>query len=194
MTKKLPPEVPVLKGQITLDEYLNELDGPMPDQGTDITADDTIASRLLRELGSLEKQIAANTSTADYERAKITQWETVVNTPLQERALWLRGQLEQYALHERREHDRKTINLPFGVLSTRPKEARWEISDEFIEWARSTGSMEFLRTKYEPERGVIKEYFTPNSEGEATDSMGVTIPGIHVVKDADYSVTVKPTT
>lgn len=188
----LPKNIPVLEGQITLNEYLNELDGPLPEEGAEITTDDTVASRLLRELSVLEKGIAANAATAERERAKITGWETRVNEPLQNKALWIRGQLEQYALHERRTSDRKTISLPFGTLTTRPKDPVWEIGQEFVDWAR-TSAPEFVRAKYEPIRDIIKKTLVPDSEGNALDvATGVPVPGVKVVVETDYAATIKP--
>lgn len=189
MTK--PPDTPVvLDGQISLDDYLNELDGPLPDP-SDATPDDATASRMLRELGTMEKAIAANSSMATAERAKISQWEMAVNEPLVNRALYLRTQLEQYAIHERAVSDRKTINLPFGTLTTRPAAPQWEIFPAFTDWAK-TAEPDLLKVTYTPVKNDIKAKFVVDSDGHAIDTVtGVMVPGIEVTQPADYTVTVK---
>lgn len=181
MTKKQPPQEPaVLEGQISLEEYLEQLDGPNPEAGDEFTADDAMASRLLRELGTLEKTMEANSQLAEAERAKISLWESTVNEPLSNRVAWLRGQLEQYGLHERAASERKTISLPFGTIKTYPKAAQWNIGPEFIEWAKSANPT-LLRTKYEPEKDLIKATFETDSENRAVDpDLGTVIPGITV--------------
>lgn len=169
-----------LEGQISLDDYLTELDGPNPGPGEDFTADDVMASRLLRELSALEKSIDANSQLAAAERAKISQWEAVVNEPLANRASWLRSQLELYGLREREASDRKTISLPFGTIKTYPKAAQWNIGPEFIDWARRAAP-QLLRTKYEPIKDLVKETFTTDSGNHAVDpSLGTTVPGITI--------------
>lgn len=190
MTKKPATEPPVLEGQVSLEKYLNALDGPLPE--TETTPDDTTASRMLRELGAMEKAIGANSAMAEAERAKITSWETEVNTPLQNRALYLREQLERYAIHERTTNDRKTISLPFGTLASRPAQPLWDIRPEFSEWAQ-TAAPDLLKVTYTPLKTEVKSKFIIDSEGHAVDPVtGVIIPGIEVTQPADYTVTVKP--
>jgi hypothetical protein len=178
--------------QISLESYLNELDGPLPTEGTDLSVDDTVASRLLRELATMEKAIAANSAIAETERAKITSWETTVNTPLQNRALWLRGQLEAYAIFERTTKERKTIALPFGTLTTRPASAEWQVGGEFIEWAKANRA-DLLRVKYEPDKTAIKSAYIIDSDGQVTDEFGVEIPGLTVNQHSgEFVPTIKP--
>jgi hypothetical protein len=191
MSQKPPAEHPVLEGQISLDEYLNQLDGPLPETGDDATPDDATASRMLRELGTMEKAIAANSAMAVAERAKITQWETTVNEPLQNRALYLRSVLEQYAIHERTVSDRKTISLPFGTLSTRPATPVWDIYPAFNDWAK-TAAPDLLKVTYTPIKNDIKAKFVVDSDGHAVDTVtGVMVPGIEVTQPTDYNVQIK---
>jgi Bacteriophage Mu Gam like protein len=169
----------VLEGQISLEDYLDQLDGPNPETGEDINPDLDMAARLMRELAKLEKAIDANAQRAAAERAKITSWETTVNEPLQNRAVWLRTQLEGFALHEREKSGMKTFSMPYGEIATTQKGAQWDIGPEFVEWAKAAAP-QLLRTKYEPEVAKIKATFEA-AEREAVDKdLGTIVPGISI--------------
>jgi hypothetical protein len=185
-----------LDGQISLDEYLTSLDGPLDETETEMGTDDVWANRMLRELAAAEKNIRTNTAMADAERAKITAWEAVVNDPLQKRALWLREQLEKYAVYVRTNEDRKTVHLPFGKITTTPKADEWLIDAEsFVAWARTAGVADLYRVPEPvPNRTVIKGAFAVDSEGHAVDTAtGETIPGIEVRKSDAYNIQIKTT-
>lgn len=186
------------ENSLSLEQYLDGTDGLEDAVGTEmdiVSGDDVMASQMLRRLGAIEKQIEANSAIASAERQRITDWEVSVNTTLQNNALYLRSVLEQYALHERIESDRKTINLPFGVLKTTPTSPKWTISDrdEFVAWAERTGNNDLVRIKKEPALSELKSKMSLNSDGVAVDEIGMEVP--HVVvehPEKPFNVNVKP--
>lgn len=187
-----------LEGQISLSDYLDRAE-PVPEPEDDpnySVPDDAQATQLLRTLSSVEKQIAAVSSMAEHERAKITAWEAQTNEPLQRKALWLRNILEGYAIYQRDEFGRKTINLPHGTLATRPAQLQWKITDKdaFVEWAEANGVADLVRIKKEPQMTVIKNAFQPEEDGTIVDIFsGEAVPGIEAKpSDTPYTASVKP--
>lgn len=183
-----------LDGQISLDDYLTQLDGPLEEGETDMGLDDVWANRMLRELGIVEKRIKANTDMATSERAKITMWETSVNEPLQNRAVWLRARIEDYAAYAREQEDRKTISLPFGRVASTPKQAEWVIGPEFIGWAKQSGIADLIRyPEPQPNRSAVKSALIADSDGNAVTLEGELVPGVTVTPVTGYNVTIRPT-
>lgn len=184
--------------QPTLDQFLEETDGLSPDTettGTIPERNDEEAARALRSLGALERQAAANTALAAAQRAKINEWETSVNEPLQARMIWLRGILEGYALHERTADDkRKTINTPFGVLKTTPKQPTWEIDEEiFIQWAEANAP-ELVKVVKTPEKAKLKAAYQAAGETVKNPITGDDVAGVTVRQpEQPFNVSIKTT-
>lgn len=183
---------------ITLDQYLETTDALDPATEADARIpehNDEEAARALRELGFLERQAAANTAVAAAQRTKITEWETSVNTPLQNRMIWLRGILEGYALHERGIDDkRKTISTPFGVLKTTPKQPAWEVDDEiFIQWAEANAP-ELVKVTKTPEKAKLKAAYTRAGEVAKDPISGDEVAGVTIIEpETKFSVSIKTT-
>lgn len=178
--------------QQTLDQYLHELDGPAPDVDLEftLTQDDEWANRMLRELAVAEKKINSNSAMASAERAKITGWEASVNEPLQNRALWFRSQLEQYALHAR-EEGRPTVSLPFGTVSTTKKQDEWRVGPEFVQWATENGFVDMLKVERKPILNVLKKALSVDSDGNAITADGELAEGVTVDTSVRYSISIK---
>lgn len=169
----------------TLSEYLSE--GPdAPD-----SPNDEWASRALRELGELTKKVEANNTIAAKEIARVQQWNDDVNASLESRAAFLWQKLEQYAL-EQRADDRKTISLPGGKLSTRPAQASWKFSSEFITWAIDNAP-DMLRKSWTVDRNAAKAVLDKDSEGNIFNvETGEPVPGVELDDSERYDVTIKP--
>jgi phage host-nuclease inhibitor protein Gam len=181
----------------TLDEFLAETDGLAPETEethTIPTGNEEEAARALRELGQLTKQAEANTALAKSQRQKITDWETQVNEPLQNRMLWLRGMLEQYARAEREESGgkKKSVQTPFGKVSTTIAQPKWAIGDPdaFIAWAL-VNAPQLVETKQSAKLGEAKKTLTVEG-GEAFEPLtGDAVPGITITDPGEpYTYTI----
>jgi Bacteriophage Mu Gam like protein. len=189
-----PPPAP--KPQ-TLAEYLTETDS-LPDSveesQTIPSHSDPDAARALRELGQLEARIASNKALAAAERAKITEWETTVNDPLQTRAAWLYSLLGRYAIDERNlDPKRKTILTPYGTLATKPAQDVWEIDEEaFIKWAKEHNPS-LVRTTEAPEKAKLKQYYQAKN-GKVIDPItDEVVEGVKIVPpERPFTITIKP--
>lgn len=175
-----------------LDEYLLALESDPEEE--ELLGADYRANRLLQKLASVEKQIERNASIARLERQKITDWETRVNSPLQNSAVNLRSMLEGHAREQRVLHGRKTINLPYGTLSTTKKQDHWSVMTpgEYIEWARGK-SGNLVRVTETPNLSFLKNYAVVDGNGNAIDvNTGEVIPGVTVTAGTDFTVSIKP--
>lgn len=185
-------------GETTLEEFLDANDPIREESLTEGIKgeDDEEAGRMLRTLRALEQRIQANAETAATERAKITEWETSVNQPLQAQAERIRSSLEGYALAERArdEKKRKTISTPFGVLKSLPAQDKWTIEDEaaIIAWAKATEQTHLVTTKESVTLTALKKDLLPQ-DGKAVDpESGNPVPGIKITAaDRPFTVTIK---
>lgn len=184
--------------QPTLADYLAEND-PLPDRIEETQTipphADPDAAKALRELGQLQRHIEANTATAKAERQKITDWETAVNQPLQDRATWLYSILAKYAVDERTlDEKRKTINTPFGILKTLPAQKVWEIDEPaFIKWAEENNPS-LVKVVKTPEKAKLKQFYQAAGDHVIDPIKGDVVDGVSL-KDPErpYTVTIRPT-
>ena len=102
-----------------LDELLEEVE-QKEDQQTEVFID-----LLLLRIKTLQEEIADNFSNADKEIVIIKNWALSKNTVLQERINLIEKQLEQFA----RSSDKKTIDLPNGILKVRKSPDKAEVVD-----------------------------------------------------------------
>lgn len=180
----------------TLEEFLSATDGlseATETAGTLPENDDSEAAKALRELGRLERMAAANSAMAAQERTKITEWETEVNTPIQNRANRLRAMLEGYAVLERtRDESRKTISTPFGTIKTTPKQPVWVIDDEiFIQWAMENAP-ELVKTTRTPEKAKLKAAYQRVGVAAKDPISGDEVAGVEIIDAPEkYSITIK---
>ena len=125
-----------------LDELLEEVE-QKEDQQTEVFID-----LLLLRIKSLQEEIADNFSNADKEIEIIKNWALSKNTVLQERINLIEKQLEQFA----RSSDKKTIDLPNGILKIRKSPDKAEV--ENLELFLSKANAELV--------SVVPEQIKPN--------------------------------
>lgn len=184
-----------LAGQISLDEYLNQdFDTAIEGQVEVTISGDPDAAWAMRKLATLVKAKNANEAIADAEVRRISGWLSEVQAPLQNQIDFLTSVLTKYAEHERTAHDRKTISLPHGKISTRPVAAKWEVEDEpaFIAWAKKSGIADLYRVKETPALTAIKAAFRDDGESGAVTLEGEPVPGVTFTPGTGFNTTVTP--
>lgn len=173
----------------SLTDYLDAFDPSGDDRDLPIP-DDAEAENLFRQLANTEARIKANDDMADFEIGKINQWRVMANEPLQNKAIWLRTKLEEYALLTRASTERATVSLPHGTLKTTKAQAEWKIdSTAFVAWAKENRP-ELLRVKYEPDKGAVKVDLIPASDGTVVTADGEEVPGVTVDRSERYNITI----
>lgn len=176
-----------------LEEYLDAVDDDMLDGLERATSENL--DNLLRRLGRLEKRMAENTRKAEKARRDITQWETMVNSPLQDEAKWVRGLIEGFVEEQRKKDPKsKTFPSPHGVVKTTPAQKQYVYEDEeaFIRWALENDPG-LLKTTHAPLKNDIKKSFRVEGEHLIHSLTEEVIPGI-VVRDPEvpFNTTIKP--
>ncbi|MAT59745.1 MAG: hypothetical protein CMF23_17365 [Ignavibacteriae bacterium] len=150
-----------------LDELLEEVE-QKEDQQTEVFID-----LLLLRIKSLQDEIADNFSNADKEIEIIKNWALSKNTVLQERINLIEKQLEQFA----RSSDKKTIDLPNGILKIRKSPDKAEVVDLELFLKKATSDL----------ITVIPEQIKPNLKGiKNFIKMTTKVPeGVKVIEGKD---------
>lgn len=190
-----PPktDAPALEGQVSIEDFLSaDFDKLVEGEEQVSLGGDRDATWALQKLAALRKQLAANNDLAEAEANRIAAWLEAVNEPLRRQVQFVEGILNGYAIHERTAHDRKTIILPYGKLSTRPGQEKWEVADPdaFIRWAEESGHKDLLKVTTKPESlTVIKAALAATDDGEAMLD-GELVPGVTVTKPTAPTVNI----
>jgi phage host-nuclease inhibitor protein Gam len=169
-----------------LEEHL--LDALEPEtQGTDeqksfVIDDNGAADWALRKIAQKQRLIAENEELAEREIARIREWLTDANGPLQNEIANLELLLTDYHRRLLAEDDRrKTVKLPAGNLKARKLPDNVEVTDEdaFIEWAEAERHT-LLRITTAPDKNAIKQAVLKDGE---------VIPHVAAVKgDLKFSI------
>lgn len=157
-----------------LDELLEEVE-LKEDQQSEVFID-----LLLLRIKTLNEEIADNFSNADKEIEIIKSWALSKNTVLQERINLIEKQLEQFI----RESNKKTIDLPNGVLKVRKSPDKAEVVD--LELFLSKANAEFVT--------VVPEQIKPNLKNiKSFIKMTTKVPdGVRVIEGKEeFSYSIK---
>lgn len=127
--------------------------------------------------------------------AKTTQAEELAEVEMRRIDAWLEnrrhvnsrdidffgGLLSRYALEQREAFDRKTIDLPDGLIQTRTVNEKFVVEDRdaFVAWAKENAP-ELLRTTYGADMSKIGEKCVAADQSVVDQETGMVIPGIRV--------------
>jgi hypothetical protein len=178
------------------DPNIHEFDSTPVDHESFRITNDGLASWAMRKLMDLRAKQAENTAIAEAERQRIADWEARVNGKFTDDIAFFESHLIQYAIHERQDANRKTIETPYGAVKSRATQDKVRVVDEpaFIEWAQDNLPAAVV-TKVTASLSALKESITP----EHTDTLGwiamtangEIVPGVVVEPSSvNYSVEV----
>ena len=151
---------------------------------------DDMATWAMRKLRGILLKKAENKAIADAEIARIAEWLTTVDKSLQGDEDYFRAILVEYAVGQRAE-GRKTLNLPYGKVTSRQGSGKWTVDKEmdFLEWAKANRP-ELVKVKESPAIAELKTYLTKTEGGYIVDTAtGEVVPGVQV-SDPEISFTV----
>lgn len=115
--------------------------------------DDRAAEWAARKMAKAHRRVVAIERMASDARQAIDSWEEGEKaSPARDREFF-EGLLEDYALRQREEADRKSFELPSASISTRSTPAKIDVSDDeaYIEWAVSRdGPDQTIKTTRKP--------------------------------------------
>lgn len=145
----------------TLDEVMDEIVQRQLDRFT--VDDDQKAMWAMRKLRAVRQKVAENERIAAEEIERIKAWLAEANSAHERDLNYFTGLLTDYAARQRAEHDRKSIVLPHGKVSSRRGTTKIVVSDAeaFLAWAKANNHLDLIRVKEEPSLSAIKDAFPP---------------------------------
>jgi hypothetical protein len=175
-----------------LEEHLAALDDEIEAPEHFQIENDGAAAWAMRKLRRLRQHQESNNRLAAEQIEKIEDWLIHANRPSQDSIRFFESILSNYAVRQRIEEDRKTIDLPEGKISTRSGSLKWAINGEvFLPWARENAP-DLIRIKEEAALSEVKARLEVGGEGIVFDpSTGEHVPGVSA-QQQDISVSIAP--
>lgn len=154
--------------------------------------DDGAAAWAMRKLRRLRQQQASNVALAEEQIQKISDWLSKANRSSEDSMVYFENILSDYAIRQRLDHDRKTIDLPEGKISTRTGTKKFSVDPgAFLPWARENAP-DLIRVKEEPSMTEMKARLQIDDDGEVFEpTTGEFVPGVMAV-ETGISVSISP--
>lgn len=150
------------------------------------------ATWAMRKLRSVVAGLEANAQIAIAEKARIDAWlEDANKSLLTEREFW-EGHLTTYLRKQRQEDDSiKTITTPYGKISSRVTQPKWETMEELTDWLLNNND-KLIRVKYEVDKTELKKNYTVDGDKVIDPTTGEVVPFIQIIpSDIAYKVEVE---
>lgn len=172
-----------------LDEYEVE---ESPEKEAFVVDDLSKATWAMRKLRSVVAGLEANAEIAIAEKARIDAWlESANKSLLSEREYW-EGHLTTYLRKQRQADDSiKTITTPYGKISSRVTQPKWETMEELTDWLLNNND-KLIRIKYEVDKTELKKTYKVDGTNVIDPSTGEVVPFIQIIpSDIAYKVEVE---
>lgn len=136
----------------------------------------------LRKLAALQKEQNEIDRLAQSELERIETWKAKEIEKINSSKEFFESLLGQYFV-EQREVDKKfKISTPYGTVSTRKQQPKWEYNDkQVIESLKKSDMDNFIKTKEELDKAALKKAVKV-VEGKAITEDGEVIEGITVIE------------
>lgn len=145
------------------------------------------ANWALRKIAAYKKKQAEIKELAAEEKFRIECWEQNENEQIERGIAYFESLLGQYLTEQRKEDPKFKISTPYGKVSTRKQQPKWEYEDKtVIEYLKSVGMNELIRIKEELNMVDLKKTVTVE-EGKAI-LQGVELPGITILEQPEKVV------
>jgi len=155
--------------------------------------DDSKATWAMRKLKVHVVQMAINNSIAEDEKKRIDEWLETVNNPIQTKSEFFTNHLVAYGKEQREQFDRKTVSTPYGKISSRQSQEKFEFTDKdiFLKFCENQ-SLDLVRYKVEPDMEKIKTELVVTTDGKIITKDSEMIPGIAIKpSEINYKVEVE---
>lgn len=142
------------------------------------------ASWALRKIAAYKKKQAEIKEFADAERFRINSWEENENEQIKRGIEYFENLLAQYLMEQRRSDPKFKISTPYGKVSTRKQQPKWEYDDEtVIKYLKSVDMNRLIRIKEELNKVDLKKAVTV--EESKAMLQGIRLPGINITEQPD---------
>lgn len=150
------------------------------------------ATWAMRKLRSVVAGLEANAEIAIAEKARIDAWLEDANKGLiTEREFW-ETHLTTYLRKQRQADDSiKTITTPYGKISSRVTQPKWDTMEELTDWLLANNDM-LVRVKYEVDKTLLKKTYEVDGDKVVNPATGEVVPFIQITpSDIAYKVEVE---
>lgn len=140
------------------------------------------ANWAMRKINAYKNQQAEVDELAEKELQRINEWKEKEKKKTQRSIEFFESLLTGY-LYEQRQIDAKfKVSTPYGSVSTRKQQPKWEIDQEnLVAWLKENNKVDLIRTKEEPAIKEIKETFSITGVNAVDSNTGEVVPGIYIL-------------
>lgn len=142
------------------------------------------ANWALRKIAAYKKKQAEIKELAESERFRIDSWEKNENESIERGIAYFEGLLTEYLMEQRKKDPKFKISTPYGKVTTRKQQPKWEYQDEeVLNFLKAIGASEFIRVKEEVNKVELKKKVKVE-DGRAVIE-DVMIPGIRITEQPE---------
>lgn len=137
------------------------------------------ANWVFRKLAAIERKRKEIQELANKEIERIKAWQEREERSLDNSKEFFEGLLTEYFAREREKDPKFKISTPYGKVSARKQQPKWNYDDEkLVNWLLQNDK-ELVRTKYEPDKNGIKKKYKVIGTNVVTED-GEIVEGITV--------------
>ena len=137
------------------------------------------ANWAFRKLAAIERKKKEIQELANKEIERIKAWQEQEERGLDNSKEFFEGLLTEYFAREREKDPKFKISTPYGKVSARKQQPKWNYDDEkLVNWLLENDK-ELVRVKYEPDKNGIKKKYKIVGENVVTED-GEIVEGITV--------------
>lgn len=145
------------------------------------------ANWALRKIAAYKKKQTQIKELAAEELYRINCWQDRELDSIYKSIEYFEGLLAEYLIEQRQTDPKFKISTPYGKVSTRKQQPKWEYQDEIVlEYLKSIEMKELIRVKEELNKADLKK--TVTVEGNKVILQGVELPGISILEQPDKVV------
>ena len=173
----------------TIDEFETQ---ETPEREAFVVDDLSKATWAMRKLRSVVVGLEANAAIAKAEQERIALWLEEANKSLLQERAFFEGHLTAYLRKEREaDPDKKSITTPYGKITSRVTQPKWETLDELTDWLMNHNDS-LIRIKYEVDKTELKKTYEVAGDKVIDPKTGEVVPFIQIIpSDISYKVEVE---
>lgn len=142
------------------------------------------ANWCLRKLQALKEQEIEFTELARKETERIKNWHNTEMLKLEQQSAFFNGLLTEYALQEKQNNPKFRISTPYGKVSFRKQQPKWNYEEEaLLNSLKSSNLNNLIRIKEEVNKAELKKIATVWQNKVIID--GEFIEGIEVIEQPE---------
>lgn len=145
------------------------------------------ANWALRKISAYHNKLKEVKGLANEEKFRIECWEQNETESINKGIEFFEALLQEFLLENRKVDPKFKVSTPYGKVSTRKQQAKWEYEDNVVlEYLKNIEAKEFIRIKEELNKADLKKVVTVDN-GKAIYE-GVALPGIAILEQPDKVV------